>query len=87
MISAGIINGTSNLVLTEMREKGSAFADVFGSRNSQALGYAEADPTFDIEGHDAGHKITIMSALAFGTPVNFDAWRSGRHQQARQPRH
>ncbi|MDO4640371.1 MAG: homoserine dehydrogenase [Neisseria sp.] len=68
---AGIINGTSNFILTEMREKGSAFADVL--KEAQKLGYAEADPTFDIEGHDAGHKITIMSALAFGTPVNFDA--------------
>ena len=68
---AGIINGTSNFILTEMREKGSAFADVL--KEAQALGYAEADPTFDIEGHDAGHKITIMSALAFGTPVNFEA--------------
>ncbi len=68
---AGIINGTSNFILTEMREKGSAFADVL--KQAQELGYAEADPTFDIEGHDAGHKITIMSALAFGTPVNFDA--------------
>ena len=68
---AGIINGTSNFILTEMREKGSAFADVL--KQAQELGYAEADPTFDIEGHDAGHKITIMSALAFGTPVNFGA--------------
>lgn len=68
---AGIINGTSNFILTEMREKGSAFADVL--KKAQELGYAEADPTFDIEGHDAGHKITIMSALAFGTPVNFNA--------------
>ena len=68
---AGIINGTSNFILTEMREKGNAFADVL--KEAQALGYAEADPTFDIEGHDAGHKITIMSALAFGTPVNFEA--------------
>lgn len=68
---AGIINGTSNFILTEMREKGSAFADVL--KQAQELGYAEADPTFDIEGHDAGHKITIMSALAFGTPVNFNA--------------
>lgn len=67
----GIINGTSNFILTEMREKGSAFAEVL--KKAQELGYAEADPTFDIEGHDAGHKITIMSALAFGTPVNFDA--------------
>ncbi|CRZ20551.1 homoserine dehydrogenase [Kingella kingae] len=68
---AGIINGTSNFILTEMREKGSAFADVLAE--AQRLGYAEADPTFDIKGHDAGHKITIMSALAFGTPVNFGA--------------
>ncbi|ULJ63440.1 homoserine dehydrogenase [Wielerella bovis] len=68
---AGIINGTSNFILTEMREKGATFADVL--KQAQDLGYAEADPTFDIEGHDAGHKITIMSALAFGTPVNFDA--------------
>ena len=68
---AGIINGTSNFILSEMREKGSAFADVL--KEAQALGYAEADPTFDIEGHDAGHKITIMGALAFGTPVNFQA--------------
>ena len=68
---AGIINGTSNFILSEMREKGSAFKDVLAE--AQRLGYAEADPTFDIEGHDAGHKITIMSALAFGTPVNFDA--------------
>lgn len=68
---AGIINGTSNFILTKMREDGAAFADVL--REAQKLGYAEADPTFDIEGHDAGHKITIMSALAFGTPMNFDA--------------
>ena len=67
----GIINGTSNFILTEMREKGSAFADVL--QKAQELGYAEADPTFDIEGNDAGHKITIMSALAFGTPINFNA--------------
>ena len=68
---AGIINGTSNFILSEMREKGAAFADVL--EQAQQLGYAEADPTFDVEGHDAGHKITIMSALAFGTPFNFDA--------------
>lgn len=68
---AGIINGTSNFILSEMREKGSAFKDVLAE--AQRLGYAEADPTFDIEGNDAGHKITIMSALAFGTPVNFSA--------------
>ncbi|MGL4997201.1 MAG: homoserine dehydrogenase, partial [Deefgea sp.] len=56
---AGIINGTSNFILTEMRDKGSAFADVLAE--AQRLGYAEADPTFDIEGHDAAHKLTIMS--------------------------
>ncbi len=67
---AGIINGTSNFILSEMREKGSDFADVL--QEAQELGYAEADPTFDIEGHDAGHKITIMSALAFGTPIDFE---------------
>lgn len=67
---AGIINGTSNFILTEMRDKGSAFADVL--KEAQALGYAEADPTFDIEGNDAAHKITIMSAIAFGIPVQFD---------------
>ena len=66
---AGIINGTSNFILTEMREHGSAFADVL--KQAQELGYAEADPTFDIEGHDAAHKLSIMSALAFGTPLNF----------------
>ncbi|QLI82374.1 homoserine dehydrogenase [Chitinibacter fontanus] len=67
---AGIINGTSNFILTEMRDKGSAFADVLAE--AQHLGYAEADPTFDIEGHDAAHKLTIMSAIAFGIPVQFD---------------
>ncbi|WP_255991405.1 homoserine dehydrogenase [Chitinolyticbacter albus] len=67
---AGIINGTSNFILTEMRDKGAAFADVLAE--AQRLGYAEADPTFDIEGHDAGHKLTIMSAIAFGIPVQFD---------------
>ncbi len=68
---AGIINGTSNFILSNMREKGVSFADAL--QEAQELGYAEADPTFDIEGHDAGHKITIMSALAFGTPVQFDS--------------
>lgn len=66
---AGIINGTSNFILTEMREKGAAFDDVL--KEAQRLGYAEADPTFDIEGHDAAHKLTIMSAIAFGVPVQF----------------
>lgn len=67
---AGIINGTSNFILTEMRDKGLTFADVL--KEAQRLGYAEADPTFDIEGHDAAHKLTIMSAIAFGIPVQFD---------------
>lgn len=68
---AGIINGTSNFILTEMREKGASFADVLAE--AQRLGYAEADPTFDVEGHDAGHKLTIMAAIAFGIPMNFGA--------------
>ena len=67
---AGIINGTSNFILTEMRDKGSAFADVLAE--AQRLGYADADPTFDIEGHDAAHKLTIMAALAYGIPMQFD---------------
>ena len=64
---AGIINGTSNFILTEMRDKGSAFGDAL--RNAQRRGYAETDPTFDIEGVDAAHKLTILSALAFGIPM------------------
>jgi homoserine dehydrogenase len=67
---AGIINGTTNFILSEMRDKGLDFADVL--KQAQALGYAEADPTFDIEGVDAAHKATIMSAIAFGIPVQFD---------------
>jgi len=67
---AGIINGTTNFILSEMRDKGLAFGDVL--KQAQALGYAEADPTFDIEGVDAAHKATIMSAIAFGVPVQFD---------------
>ncbi|MCP9758298.1 homoserine dehydrogenase [Aquitalea sp. S1-19] len=67
---AGIINGTSNFILTEMREKGSGFAEVLAE--AQRLGYAEADPTFDVEGHDAGHKLTIMASIAFGIPMNFE---------------
>ncbi len=67
---AGIINGTTNFILSEMRGKGLDFAVVL--QEAQRLGYAEADPTFDIEGIDAAHKATIMSALAFGTPVQFD---------------
>ncbi len=67
---AGIINGTANFILSEMREKGLSFNDVLGQ--AQKLGYAEADPTYDIEGIDAAHKITLMSAIAFGIPVQFD---------------
>jgi homoserine dehydrogenase len=67
---AGIINGTTNFILSEMRNKGLDFADVL--KEAQRLGYAEADPTFDIEGVDAAHKITLMSAIAFGIPVQFD---------------
>ena len=66
---AGIINGTSNFILTEMRDKGRSFGDVLAE--AQALGYAEADPTFDIEGVDAGHKLTILSSSAFGIPLQF----------------
>ncbi|MFZ5551063.1 MAG: homoserine dehydrogenase [Pseudomonadota bacterium] len=66
---AGIINGTTNFILSEMRDKGLDFATVL--KEAQRLGYAEADPTFDIEGVDAAHKATIMSAIAFGVPVQF----------------
>jgi len=67
---AGIINGTANFILSEMREKGLSFNEVLAQ--AQKLGYAEADPTYDIEGIDAAHKITLMSAIAFGIPVQFD---------------
>jgi len=67
---AGIINGTGNFILTEMRDKGRAFADVLAE--AQALGYAEADPTFDIEGIDAAHKLTILGSIAFGIPLQFE---------------
>jgi len=67
---AGIINGTTNFILSEMRDKGLDFDTVL--KQAQHLGYAEADPTFDIEGIDAAHKVTLMSAIAFGTPVQFD---------------
>ncbi|MBM3345327.1 MAG: homoserine dehydrogenase [Betaproteobacteria bacterium] len=67
---AGIINGTSNFILSTMRDKGLSFAEVLAQ--AQKLGYAEADPTFDIEGIDAAHKLTIMSAIAFGIPMQFD---------------
>ncbi|MDK3024306.1 homoserine dehydrogenase [Cupriavidus taiwanensis] len=67
---AGIINGTTNFILSEMRDKGLDFDVVL--KEAQQLGYAEADPTFDIEGVDAAHKVTLMSAIAFGMPVQFD---------------
>jgi homoserine dehydrogenase len=67
---AGIINGTTNFILSEMRDKGLDFSVVL--KEAQRLGYAETDPTFDIEGVDAAHKITLMSAIAFGIPVQFD---------------
>jgi len=66
---AGIINGTTNFILSEMRDKGLDFDAAL--KDAQRLGYAEADPTFDIEGVDAGHKVTLMSAIAFGIPVQF----------------
>ncbi|HEX6002665.1 MAG TPA: homoserine dehydrogenase [Burkholderiales bacterium] len=68
---AGIINGTSNFILSEMREKGASFGEVL--KEAQRLGYAEADPTFDIEGVDAAHKLTIMAAIGFGIPTQFSA--------------
>ena len=68
---AGIINGTGNFILTEMRDKGRDFDDVLSE--AQALGYAEADPTFDVEGIDAAHKLCILSSIAFGIPLQFDA--------------
>jgi homoserine dehydrogenase len=67
---AGIINGTGNFILTEMRDKGRDFNDVL--KEAQALGYAEADPTFDVEGIDAAHKLTILSSIAFGIPLQFN---------------
>ena len=67
---AGIINGTGNFILTEMRDKGRDFLDVLAE--AQVLGYAEADPTFDVEGIDAGHKLTIFASIAFGIPLQFD---------------
>lgn len=67
---AGIINGTSNFILTEMREKQRSFADVL--KEAQALGYAEADPTFDVEGIDASHKLMILASIAFGIPLQFN---------------
>lgn len=66
---AGIINGTSNYILSEMRNRGVGFDEAL--QDAKDLGYAEADPTFDVEGHDAGHKLTIMASLAFGIPLDF----------------
>ncbi|MBL1278549.1 MAG: homoserine dehydrogenase [Ectothiorhodospiraceae bacterium] len=68
---AGIINGTGNFILTEMRDNGSDFGDVLAE--AQRLGYAEADPTFDVEGIDAAHKLTILASIAFGIPLQFEA--------------
>ncbi|MES9934958.1 MAG: homoserine dehydrogenase [Sedimenticola sp.] len=68
--AAGIINGTGNFILTEMRDKGRDFDDVLAE--AQALGYAEADPTFDVEGIDAAHKLTIIGSIAFGVPLQFE---------------
>jgi len=80
---AGIINGTTNFILTEMRNKGLPFAEVLAE--AQRLGYAEADPTFDIEGIDAAHKLTILSAIAFGIPMQFDkAYTEGISQLTRE---
>ncbi len=80
---AGIINGTSNFILSEMRSRGASFAEVL--KEAQARGYAEADPTFDIEGIDAAHKLTIMSAIAFGVPMQFDrAYTEGISQLTRE---
>src|SRR5690606_29707320 len=67
---AGIINGTGNFILTEMRDRGRDFAEVL--TEAQRFGYAEADPTFDIEGIDAAHKLTILASIAFGIPLQFD---------------
>ncbi len=67
---AGIINGTGNFIMSEMKEKGRAFAEVL--KQAQELGYAEADPTFDVEGIDAGHKLTLLASIAFGIPLQFD---------------
>ena len=67
---AGIINGTGNFILTEMRDKGREFGEVLAQ--AQQLGYAEADPTFDVEGIDAAHKLTILASIAFGIPLQFD---------------
>src|SRR5690606_11740581 len=67
---AGIINGTTNFILSEMRSRGQSFHEAL--TEAQLLGYAEADPTFDVEGVDAAHKLTLLAAIAFGVPVQFD---------------
>jgi homoserine dehydrogenase len=80
---AGIINGTSNFILSAMREKGTGFEDAL--KEAQRLGYAEADPTFDIEGIDAAHKLTILSAIGFGIPMQFNrAYTEGISKLTRQ---
>ncbi|MEO5765694.1 MAG: homoserine dehydrogenase [Casimicrobiaceae bacterium] len=80
---AGIINGTSNFILSEMRATGASFATVL--KEAQARGYAEADPTFDVEGIDAAHKLSIMSAIAFGVPMQFDkAYAEGISKLSRE---
>jgi len=80
---AGIVNGTSNFILSEMRDKGASFEDVL--KQAQERGYAEADPTFDIEGIDAAHKLTIMSAISFGIPMQFSkAYTEGISKLSRQ---
>src|SRR5688572_16548810 len=80
---AGIINGTSNFILSEMRDKGASFKDVLAE--AQRLGYAESDPTFDIEGVDAAHKLTIMAAIGFGIPMQFgSAYVEGITKLSRQ---
>jgi homoserine dehydrogenase len=80
---AGIINGTSNFILSEMRDKGASFEEVL--KQAQERGYAETDPTFDIEGIDAAHKLTIMSAIAFGIPMQFSkAYTEGISKLTRQ---
>ena len=82
---AGIINGTTNFILSEMRDKGLDFAEALAE--AQRLGYAEADPTFDIEGVDAAHKATLMSAIAFGIPVQFDHGGGNRALSCESIRH
>ena len=80
---AGIVNGTSNFILSEMRDKGASFEDVL--KQAQARGYAETDPTFDIEGIDAAHKLTIISAISFGIPMQFSkAYTEGISKLTRQ---